>query len=297
MRLSALTEAFLRGRPLPDVDAPASAWLSASTSPDRDLALVLQDAAARRLHAAHLAPRGAEAAVRGEVLLAVGAAVLATRGPSTPEVEALAGHVPAETLAADAVYATVTERFAAPGPILDALLRTSPWALLGQPRAALAEADLPRVAGWLTKRALPAASPGGFPLRALLLSPLLATPARERLGVMAGAAPLLEAVEGAGALGHLADFFEGYCAALVAEGPPDREDREAARLLAALRLEDLDDPRRREALRAGRFFAVLARLPGAQRKPAHQLSTRLFAAAGRVAAQLPTTPAPTTVPS
>lgn len=282
-------DAFLAGRPwtgpLPDGDL----LLATTGAPDGRLAGVLKYHAARQLAAIDLLPPPLE--IGSDILLPIAAVAQLQQvsfGPKgLAELAKTCAHLAAErqlprNLAEDALCALAITRLPPfPSPATEETCRQlaslTPWsALHGDLRQLPAEAAQ-KAGQWLADKVLPAARPGRFPLRKLLLQKLVAAAEwDEAPPYLAAMAPLLDAIAQRGEAlhsAHLADFFECYCGWLECTGAGDAHLRQVVKNLDT---RGAESPRRQQALAAAEFFLVLSRLDPAAARRAPRLSTDLL---------------------
>ncbi len=310
-------DGFLAGRPWTGPIPEGAALLEAMRRPDR-LASILERHAAERLTTVDLSPYPSLVPFRGkvgpepppldppkgtsinaDVLLPLAAAAQLEQASFGPEglVELAAACARtaeerglARNLAEDALCSLATERlppFPAPASedTVKTLRRLSAWSLLAGDLESLDD-DQARTAGeWLAESALPAGRPGRFPLRKLLLQPLVAAAeVRDPLPHLAVLAGVLQPVAARGLTAHVADFYECYCGWMETRGPRDADVR---RVLRRLDSRDVESERWREGVAAAAFFVVLARLDPAAVRRAPRLHRSLLQAARHLAGRLP----------
>lgn len=284
-------DSFLGGRPwtgpLPDGD-----FLRASIGdPPQNLAGVLKYHAARRLAAIDLSPLPLE--IGGDILLPIAAVAQLQQTGFGPQglselakacAELAAQRQVPRNLAEDALCSLAVARlppFPAPGTeeTVKILGGLTPWSALQADLQSLTAEQAQKAGEWLADRVLPAARPGRFPLRKLLLQKLVAASEfLDPLPQLAALAPLLESIANRGSTDssiteHLADFFECYCGWLETLGPRDAHLRQ---IVKHLELRDAESERRREGLAAADFFLVLAKLDPAAARRAPRLHRDLL---------------------
>lgn len=268
---------WLKGQPVPDFAFSPAELVALVNKPSEPLIEALVECAACALDDVGFWANGPDAVVHSSVALWAGAALLLEQGREHKAAQKLLEVDVPPSLATEALVTRVALSLRKGHPAESSLVAAKcPWARLATFDLDLSKNKGGTVGEWLVKHLEGSCRPNDFPLRALLLEPLLERRQSFHLDALGEIAPILAILAEAGRDRHLIDLYECYSGAL--EGAGELPHADAVRVLGSLDQET--------AFQAAQFFLPLAHFSPDALRGANRLDRQLVRSADEIRQRL-----------